>query len=75
MRIHIDRAEAAASVAALLERVAKDGGRNRAAVTICVPDPATGQEIDLALAQDYPVSPQVKGALKAMGGVVMVEEL
>lgn len=75
VRIHIDRAEAAASVAALLERVAKDGGRNRAAVTICVPDPATGQEIDLELPAEYPVSPQVKGALKAMGGVVMVEEL
>jgi len=74
-RIHIDRPEAVASVAALLARVAKDGGRGRAAVTICVPDPATGQEIDLELPQDYPVTPQVKGALKAMGGVVMVEEL
>ena len=75
VRIHIDRVEAAASVAALLARVAKDGGRNRAAVTICVPDAATGQEIDLELPNEYPVSPQVKGALKAMGGVVMVEEL
>jgi DNA polymerase-3 subunit alpha len=74
-RIHIDRPEAVASVAALLARVAKDGGRGRAAVTICVPDPATGQEIDLELPQVYPVTPQVKGALKAMGGVVMVEEL
>ena len=74
-RIHIDKAEAVASVAALLARVAKDGGRNRAAVTICVPDQATGQEIDLELPQEYPVTPQVKGALKAMSGVVMVEEL
>jgi DNA polymerase-3 subunit alpha len=74
-RIHIDRAEAAASVATLLARVLKDGGRNRAAVTICVPDPATGQEIDLELPGEYPVSPQIKGALKSMGGVVMVEEL
>jgi len=75
VRIHIDRVEAAASVAALLARVAKDGGRNRGAVTICVSDPATGQEIDLELPQDYPVTPQVKGALKAMGGVVMIEEM
>ncbi|MGO4910490.1 DNA polymerase III subunit alpha [Pseudorhodobacter sp. W20_MBD10_FR17] len=75
LRIHIDRVEAAASVAALLERVLKDGGRNRGAVTICVPDDVTGQEIDLELPREYPVSPQVKGALKAMTGVVMVEDL
>ncbi|RUS60882.1 DNA polymerase III subunit alpha [Pseudorhodobacter sp. E13] len=75
IRIHIDKTDAAASVAALLARVAKDGGRNRAAVTICVPDAETGQEIDLDLPSEYPVTPQVKGALKAMSGVVMVEEL
>ncbi|MDN5786359.1 DNA polymerase III subunit alpha [Pseudorhodobacter sp.] len=75
IRIHIDRAEAAAAVAALLARVAKDGGRNKGPVTICVPDQASGQEIDLALPMDYPVTPQVKGALKAMTGVVMIEEL
>jgi DNA polymerase III subunit alpha len=75
LRIHIDKVEAAASVAALLERVLKDGGRNRGAVTICVPDDATGQEIDLELPREYPVTPQVKGALKAMTGVVMVEDM
>jgi DNA polymerase-3 subunit alpha len=75
LRIHIDRAEAAASVAALLTRIAAEGGRNRSPVTICVPDTATGQEIDLELADEYPVTPQIKGAIKAMNGVVMVEDL
>ncbi|WP_408633684.1 hypothetical protein [Pseudorhodobacter aquimaris] len=42
---------------------------------ICVPDTATGQEIDLELPAEYPISPQIKGALKAVGGVVMVEEI
>ena len=72
LRIHLDRAETAASIANLLASIQ---GRARAPITICVPDPETGQEIDLALPQPYPVTPQVKGAIKAMQGVVMIEDL
>lgn len=75
VRVHIDRAEAASAIASLLARISKDAARNRGAVVICVPDSATGQEIDLELPGDYPVSPQVKGAIKSMSGVVMVEDL
>ncbi|MEY4871803.1 MAG: hypothetical protein RLZZ563_1133 [Pseudomonadota bacterium] len=71
LRIHLNKAEAAASVAALLGRVE---GRNRAQITICVPDDQ-GREIDVTLPQPYPVTPQIKGAIKAMAGVVMVEEV
>jgi DNA polymerase-3 subunit alpha len=75
LRIHLNRAEAAASVAALFARMADQGGRGRGSIRICVPDPATGQEIDLELPKNYPVNPQIKGAIKAMQGVVMVEEI
>ncbi|MDT8854590.1 DNA polymerase III subunit alpha [Paracoccaceae bacterium Fryx2] len=79
LRIHLNRGEAAASVAALFARVLAEGGKGRAAargqIILCVPDPATGQEIDLTLPRDYPVTPQIKGAIKAMTGVVMVEEI
>ena len=71
LRIHLNKAEAAGSVAALLARVE---GRNRAQITICVPDDQ-GREIDLTLPQPYPVTPQIKGAIKAMAGVVLVEEV
>jgi DNA polymerase-3 subunit alpha len=71
LRIHLNRAEAAASVAALLARVE---GRSKAQVTICVPDD-TGREIDVTLPQPYPVTPQIKGAIKAMQGVVLVEDI
>ncbi|MGA0540827.1 DNA polymerase III subunit alpha [Neotabrizicola sp. VNH66] len=71
LRIHLNREDAVASIAALLAKVE---GRNRARITLCVPD-ETGREIDLELPQPYPVSPQVKGALKAIRGVVMVEEV
>ena len=71
LRIHLNRAEAAASVAALLAKVE---GRSKAQVTICVPDD-TGREIDVTLPQPYPVTPQIKGAIKAMQGVVLVEDI
>ncbi|MGL6209282.1 MAG: DNA polymerase III subunit alpha [Paracoccaceae bacterium] len=71
LRIHLNRAEAAASVAGLF---AKLEGRNRAQITLCVPGP-DGSEVDLTLPQPYPVTPQIKGAIKAMAGVVMVEEV
>ncbi len=71
LRIHLNRAEAAASVAALFGKLE---GRNRAQITLCVPSP-DGGEVDLLLPHAYPVTPQIKGAIKAMAGVVMVEEL
>ncbi|MFN6977930.1 MAG: OB-fold nucleic acid binding domain-containing protein, partial [Gemmobacter sp.] len=75
LRVHLARAEAAAAVAALLARIAEGGGRVRAPVCICIADPVTGKEFDIDLPQDYPVGPQVRGALKAVSGVQAVEEL
>ncbi len=71
LRIHLNRAEAVPSLAALLGKVE---GRNRAQITLCIPD-ADGREIDVLLPRPYPVTPQIKGAIKAMQGVVMVEEV
>ena len=71
IRVHVNRPEALTSIATLLARVE---GRHRAQITLCVAD-ATGREIDLTLPQSYPVTPQIKGAIKAMAGVVMVEEV
>ncbi len=71
LRIHLNAASAATSIALLLERVE---GRNRAQITLCVADDQ-GREIDLTLPQPYPITPQIKGAIKAMQGVVLVEEV
>ncbi len=75
LRIHIGSAEAIDSVAALFARTGAEAGRSRGPITFCVADPATGQEIDIAAGQEFPVTPQIKGALKSLAGVVMVEEL
>ncbi len=71
IRIHLNRAEAVPSLAALLAKVE---GRNRAQITLCLPD-VDGREVDVTLPQAYPVTPQIKGAIKAMHGVVMVEDM
>ena len=71
IRIHVNRAEAMTSLAALLGRLE---GRTKAQVTLCVQDDQ-GREIDVTLPQPYPITPQIKGAIKAMQGVVMVEEI
>jgi DNA polymerase-3 subunit alpha len=71
LRIHLDRAEAAASVAALFARLEK--GRSTGRVTLTVP--FEGQEVDVGLPGEYPVTPQIKGAIRAIMGVVLVEEV
>ena len=71
IRVHLNRVEAIPSLAALLAKVE---GRTKAQITLCVPDDQ-GREIDLTLPLSYPVTPQIRGAIKAMSGVVMVEEV
>jgi DNA polymerase-3 subunit alpha len=71
LRIHLTKPEAATSLATLLAKVE---GRSRAAITLCVTDPE-GREIDIDLPGQYPVTPQIKGAIKAMHGVLAVEEI
>ena len=71
IRIHLSGTEAVPSLASLLARVE---GRTRAQITLCVTAP-DGREIDIDLLEQYPVTPQIKGAIKAMHGVVAVEEL
>ncbi len=71
LRIHVDRAEAAASVAALFGRLER--GRSAARVMLTVPD--LDSEIDVMLPGEYPVTPQIKGAIRAIMGVVAVEEV
>ena len=76
LRIHIDSAEAVASVAALLSRISQEGRiRTRGPILFCIADRESGEEIEISTGRDFPVNPQIKGAIKAMAGVVLVEEV
>jgi DNA polymerase-3 subunit alpha len=76
-RIHIAAGEAAASVRALLDRVSADAKlrATRGQVAICVTDFSTGEEIEIHCGARFPVAPQVRSALKAVPGVLAVEEI
>ncbi|OSP56038.1 DNA polymerase III subunit alpha [Pseudoruegeria sp. SK021] len=80
LRIHLDAAEAAATVADLLAKVnAEAKTRTRAPVEILIHaadllDSGAG-EVPILLPQDYAVTPQVKAAIKSLGGVALVEDL
>ncbi|MCW3782844.1 DNA polymerase III subunit alpha [Defluviimonas salinarum] len=76
LKIHIESEAAVASVAALLARMVEEAKiRSRGPISFCIADRETGEEVEVSAGRDFPVNPQIKGAIKAMGGVVLVEEV
>jgi DNA polymerase-3 subunit alpha len=76
LRVFIDAPEAAVSVAALLERTKSESGlKGKGPIHMCLMAPDLPGEVEMELGQNFPVSPQIKSALKSLGGVVMVEEV
>ncbi len=75
LRVFIDEAGAVATVAALLERATAEAKtRARGPVQLCLLSPDLPGEVEIALGDGFHVNPQIKGALKSLGGVVTVED-
>ena len=76
LRIFVDQAEAVASVAAVLNGAAR-------AVRGVRPGPIHFRllgadlpgEVEIDSGTEFPVTPQIKGAIRSLTGVVMVEEI
>ncbi|MBB95666.1 MAG: DNA polymerase III subunit alpha [Rhodobacteraceae bacterium] len=76
LRIYIDDAAAVSVVAGVLDQAraaAKQAARGP--VQLCLQHPTLPGEVDMDLGADFAVTPQVKGALKSLDGVVTVEDL
>ena len=73
LRVHVETPDAIGAVANLLARYGK--GQARGPLWFCVTDAERGQEYDIDTGQHYAITPQVKGAVKSLEGVVLVEEL
>jgi len=74
--IHLETPEAVPSIAALFERIAAEGKvRARGPVTFSVYDPERRCRYQIGAGRDFPVNPQVKGAIRSLRGVVQVEEV
>src|SRR6056297_3141956 len=75
LRVFVDGPAGITSVQKLLGRArAEAKTRARGPVSLCFSAPDLPGEIDVLIGEDFPVTPQIKGALKSLGGVVMVEE-
>ena len=76
LRVFVENEIGIASVQSLLARMAEDAARAaRGPIHLCLMHPDLPGEVELVLGESFPVSPQIKGALRSMEGVVTVEEV
>ncbi len=73
--IHVDDAAAIDTVARLLARQATGPARAQGPLWFCITDRETGREFEIDTGMTYPVTAQIKGAVKSLEGVVLVEDL
>ena len=74
LRIFVNDAAAAASLAARLGRSRATPARGGRAGEPGLMHPELPGEVEIALPDPYPMTPQVLGALKTVAGVVHIEE-
>ena len=76
IRIYIDQIDAIGPVSTLLHKVRDEAkGQRFSAVSIGLLANDLAGEPVVALPQRFPVNPQIKSALKSLGGVVAVEDI
>ena len=76
LKIFVDDDAAIGSIASVLERSGTDKSiRARGPVSLCLMNPELPGEVEVLLGEAFAVNPKVKGAIKSLGGVVMVEEI
>ncbi|MCJ7871135.1 DNA polymerase III subunit alpha [Phaeobacter sp. J2-8] len=76
LKVFVEEPGAIASISQMLsdaaERVKKAG---RGPIYLCLMDPALPGEVEIDTGAEFPVTPEIKGALKSLPGVMAVEEV
>ena len=76
LRVFIEEEGAITTVATVLQNAARDKVRGgRGPVYFCLMGHGLPGEVEIDLGQEFPVNPQIKGALRSLGGVLEVEEV
>ena len=76
LKIFVDDIDAVSAVASVLEGAVKAAQNvGRGPVQFCLMDASLPGEVEIDLGQDFPVTPQIKGAIKSLMGVMEVEDL
>jgi len=75
LRIFVETAGALPQIASVLGRAADQMPRAaRGPIQLCLSDPALPGEVELDAGLEFPVTPEIKGAVKSLDGVLAVEE-
>ncbi len=75
LKVFVNTAEAAESIRSVLEQARQATKMRRGGpVTLCLMAADLPGEVDMLVGNNYPVNPQIKGAIKSLGGVLTVEE-
>ncbi|GGL68252.1 DNA polymerase III subunit alpha [Wenxinia marina] len=76
LRVFVEEPAAVGPVAQLLQKAAKDGLKGgRGPIYFCLMGEGLPGEVELDCGSTFPVTPQIKGALRSLQGVVEVEDL
>ncbi|WP_170346893.1 DNA polymerase III subunit alpha [Ruegeria atlantica] len=76
LRIYVDEAQAVPTVAKVLEDAASAAkGAARGPIQFMLLDPSLPGDVEMDLGREFPINPQIKGAIKSLEGVMTVEEI
>ena len=75
LKVYVDNPDALPSVASVLDGAATLKGAGRGPVVLCLKDDSLPGEVEMDLGDDFPVTPQIKGAIKSLVGVLEVEDI
>ncbi len=76
LRIFVDQPQVLPTVATVLaDAVSAAKGAAKGPIQLCLMDPGLPGDVEMDLGQDFPINPQIKGAIKSLDGVLSVEEV
>ena len=76
LRVYLESIETISSVATVLDEATKVVKNSKnGPISFCLMDDSLPGEVDIELGQNFSVTPQIKGALKSLQGVLMVEDI
>jgi DNA polymerase-3 subunit alpha len=76
LRIFVDEAQAVPTVAKVLEDAATaTKGAARGPIQLLLLDPSLPGDVEMDLGVEFPINPQIKGAIKSLEGILSVEEI
>uniref|UniRef100_UPI002623EC2E DNA polymerase III subunit alpha n=1 Tax=uncultured Lentibacter sp. TaxID=1659309 RepID=UPI002623EC2E len=76
LKVFVEEQAAIGAVAEVLANAAKAAqGAGKGPLYFCLMDPELPGEVEVDAGQSFPISPQIKGAIKSLGGVVEVQDV